>query len=325
MTSTNPLRRPSWLDHAITSALLLITPEYRGVRRAQRQLGRGNTPSLSAPPAMALDTISLLGEQIRIARHHKPGVPTLLLICPLPQSLLAFAPIWPELSERFDLVAVDLPGFGRSSGGVEWMSFEAQGRFLAELIDHLQLQRPHLVGPDVGMAAAVACVRRHPGIAASLVIGDGPAIAPSINGSIINKLVDSGFWRFMVAMAGSGTFVEASNRLAYVNYVPNPVEVDDYIRSYAGRLGAICRWFRDYPSSLAFTDPALSELDLPVQVFWGRHDALLLAENALTLEQRLPRCQLQLLENGGHFSYQDCAQEFSSMLIRWVESDHLRI
>jgi len=235
---------------------------------------------------------------------------------------VAFAPIWPALAARFDLVAVDLPGFGRSSGGLEWMTFAAQGRFLKALIEQLRLVRPHLVAPDVGMAAAVACVGENPAIAASLVIGDGPAIAPSSNGSIINKLVHSGFWRFMVAMAGAGTFVEAANRLAYVSYTPNPIEVDDYIRSYAGRIGPICRWFRDYPRSLATTDPALAQLDLPVQLFWGRHDALLNVENATRLQQRLHRVRLEVLENAGHFSYQDDAKTFADLVIRWVEHDH---
>jgi len=322
MIPATPLRRPSLLDKAIASALLLITPEYRNVRRRQRGNGRSNTPTLAQPPAMPLETIELLGERIRIARQSRTGAPTVLLLCPLPQSIVAFAPIWTALAERFDLVAVDLPGFGGSSGGVGWMTFEAQGRFLAALIAKLGLNKPHIVAPDVGMAAAVAGEAQHPGLASSLMIGDGPAIAPSNNGSIINKLVHSGFWRFMVAMAGAGTFVEAANRLAYVSYTPNPIEVDDYIRSYAGRIGPICRWFRDYPRSIATTDPTLAQLDLPVQLFWGRHDALLNVENATRLQQRLHRVRLEVLENAGHFSYQDDAKTFADLVIRWVEHDH---
>ncbi|MEX1317419.1 MAG: alpha/beta fold hydrolase [Synechococcaceae cyanobacterium] len=214
MTPSSRLRRPSPLDRAIASALLLITPEYRSVRQQQRRNGRSGTPTLAAPPAMPFERITVLGETIRIARQPRPGIPTVLLLCPLPQSILAFAPIWPALAERFNLVAVDLPGFGRSSGGLEWMSFAAQGRFLAACIEQLGLQQPHIVAPDVGMAAAVACVGANPGIAASLVIGDGPAIAPSSNGSLINKMANSGFWRFMVTLADAGTFVEAANRSA---------------------------------------------------------------------------------------------------------------
>jgi pimeloyl-ACP methyl ester carboxylesterase len=325
MTSRSSLRRPSPLDRAIASALLLITPEYRGVLRQQSRNGRSSIPTLARPPAMPFEVIEVMGERIRIARQRRAGAPTVLLLCPLPQSILAFAPIWHALAERFDLAAVDLPGFGRSSGGLEWMTFAAQGRFLGSCIEQLGLQKPHIVAPDVGMAAAVACVGDNPGIAASLVIGDGPAIAPSSNGSIINKLVFSGFWRFMVAMAGAGTFVEAANRLAYVSYTPNAVEVDDYIRSYAGRVGPICRWFRDYPASLAGTDPLLARLDLPVQLFWGRHDALLLEENASRLQQRLPRARLEVLGNAGHYSYQDAAEAFSALVIHWVGTDHHKL
>lgn len=325
MPSSTSLRRPSLIDKAIASALLLITPEYPKVRRQQRRNGRPLSPTLAAPPAMPFETITVLGETIRIARQPRPGAPTVLLLCPLPQSILAFAPIWPALAARFDLVAVDLPGFGRSSGGIEWMTFAAQGRFLRACIAQLALRQPHIVAPDVGMAAAVACVADNPGIAASLVIGDGPAIAPSSNGSIINKLVHSGFWRFMVTLADAGTFVEAANRLAYVTYTPNALEVDDYIRSYAGRVGPICRWFRDYPASLATTDPQLEQLDLPVQLFWGRDDALLDVENAGRLLQRLRRARLEIFDNAGHYSYQDAAEAFSALVIRWVEQEHRRL
>ena len=56
--------------------------------------------------------------------------PTVLLLSPLPQSIICFDQIWPMLSDRFNLVALDLPGFGRSEGGAEVMTFEAQSRSL---------------------------------------------------------------------------------------------------------------------------------------------------------------------------------------------------
>ena len=61
MIPATPLRCPSLLDKAIASALLLITPEYRNVRRRQRGNGRSNTPTLAQPPAMPLEMIELLG------------------------------------------------------------------------------------------------------------------------------------------------------------------------------------------------------------------------------------------------------------------------
>lgn len=62
-----------------------------------------------------------------------------------------------------------------------------------------------------------------------------------------------------------------------------------------------------------------------MQLFWGRHDALLDVENASRLKQRLPRAQLQILNNAGHYSYQDAAEAFSALVIRWVDREHHKL
>jgi pimeloyl-ACP methyl ester carboxylesterase len=219
------------------------------------------------------------GVKVRLAEGGKADGPLLLLLCPLPQSILAFDSIWQLLSDRFRLVALDLPGFGRSEGGLEFMTFEAQGKFLRAFIDDLGLDQVHIVGPDIGMAAALHYVIHGRHRAASLLIGDGPGIAPSHNGSVIDKMVHSGFWRMVFQIAGAGAFVEAANRLCYVNYVPKPEEVADYVASYDGRIGPVTQWFAKYPDSLATLDPHLAEIDLPVKIFWGQLDQLLFVDN----------------------------------------------
>ncbi len=241
---------------------------------------------------------------------------------PLPQSIVAFAPLWNGLASHFNLYAYDLPGFGGSEGGLEYMTFEAQGRFLHEFIAEFDIQSPHLVGPDVGMSAALAYVTHFPNEVASLVIGDGPGIAPSNNGSVINKIVNSAFWRQVFKIAGAATFVQAGNALCYVNYVPNEEETSDYINSYSGRIGPITEWFKKYPESLAYVDPKLSEIDKPVLIFWGAQDQLLLVENSQRLNQRLRRSKLHVFENCGHYSYQDQHEAFLSMVINWVTNEH---
>ena len=45
-----------------------------------------------------------------------------MLLSPWPESVYAFVRVWPRLSERFSLAAVDLPGFGQSDGRADLMS-----------------------------------------------------------------------------------------------------------------------------------------------------------------------------------------------------------
>ena len=320
-TPAKSLRAVSWLDKLNASALLAITPEYGTVKRA-RGKAYGKQPTFSQPAPMPLEFKSIAGVKVRYAHAAREDCPTVLLMNPLPQSIVAFAPLWDGLARHFNLYAYDLPGFGGSEGGLEYMTFEAQGRFLHDFIAEFDIQSPHLVGPDVGMSAALAFVTHFPNEVASLIIGDGPGIAPSNNGSVINKIVNSAFWRQVFKIAGAATFVHAGNALCYLNYVPNEEETSDYINSYSGRIGPITEWFRKYPESLAYVDPKLEEIDKPALVFWGAQDQLLLVENSQRLSKRLKRSKLQVFENCGHYSYQDQHEAFLNMVINWVSDEH---
>ena len=153
------LKTISWLDKLNANALLAITPEYSTIQQA-RGKGYGKQPTFRQPAPMPLEFMDIAGVKV-------------------PQSIVAFAPVWDGLARHFNLYAYDLPGFGGSEGGVEYMTFEAQGRFLRDFIAEFGIQSPHLVGPDIGMPAALAYVARFPNDVASLLIGDGPGIAPS--------------------------------------------------------------------------------------------------------------------------------------------------
>ena len=63
-----------------------------------------------------------------------------MFLSPLPQSILCYDTVWSRLSGMANLVALDLPGFGRSEGGYEHMSFEAQSAFLEAFIDAQELE-----------------------------------------------------------------------------------------------------------------------------------------------------------------------------------------
>jgi pimeloyl-ACP methyl ester carboxylesterase len=301
--------------------LLAITPEYNKIKSA-RQSDAGRPVARSVPFSIKPEYKKIAGVNVRCASAGKLNGPTVLLLNPLPQSILAFDPIWDQLGEQFRLIALDLPGFGRSEGGLEFMTFKAQGDFLNAFVDELDLSDIHIIGPDIGMAAALHYVIHSTHKAASLMIGDGPGIAPSYNGSVINKMVDSAFWRIVFRIAGAEAFVAAGNALCYLNYAPSYDEVADYVASYAGRIGPVTEWFAKYPESLATVDPYLADIDLPVKVFWGDLDQLLFVDNGERLHKRLKRSDFTVFQHCGHFSYQDKADEFVEMVTDWINTGH---
>ena len=304
------------IDKLAATFVLLITPESSKIKAAQ-QVSLKRKPPSQAPFSIQPEYRKIDGVNIRFATGGNPNGETLLLLSPLPQSILAFDPIWQLLSEDFNLFAVDLPGFGRSDGGKKFMTFAGQREFFPKIVEALEIPPCHIVGPDVGMPIALLYALDHPEKVKSLLIGDWPALATGKNGSVINKMVYSNFWRFILTVS-VGAFVEAGNLLCYVNYSPNDAEVADYVASYKGRLGDISRWFANYPESLDLLTSELENLEVPVQIFWGDLDQLLLVENVTELQEVLKRSQVKVFKNCGHYSYQDQAIEFADMVKNWI-------
>jgi pimeloyl-ACP methyl ester carboxylesterase len=321
---TEPTARVSWLDKFSIAALMLVTPEYRHIQRL-RKADYGKTPTLTRLPAIPCRYKQIAGVEVRYAHASNPGKPTVILLSPLPQSILAFASIWEQLAQQFDLYAYDLPGFGRSGGGVEFMNFSAQGQFLAEFIAAFDIRCPHLIGADIGMGAALAYVVKHPNTVESLMLGDGPGIASGTVGSLLDKMANSAFWRMVFRIAGAGAFVEGGNRIGYLNYVPNEEELSDYIHAYSGRINTVTQWFVNYPQSLATVNPDLTQIDKPVLIFWGDEDKMLLVENAKKLHASIKRSRLHIFKHCGHFSYQDKSTEFADLVCQWVNKEQSQI
>src|SRR5215207_1019884 len=118
------------------------------------------------------------GVRVRFADTRADADTTVLLLAPWPESLWAFRRIWSRVAAVGRVVAIDLPGFGHSDGRPELIAPDTSGAFLARLINEWGLGAPHVVGPDVGTAAALFLAARAPERVTSLTVGGGAAGPP---------------------------------------------------------------------------------------------------------------------------------------------------
>lgn len=298
-------------------SLMLITPEFYKIRRMRA----GNASRINHDMAqftMMTERMQIDGLDIRVATNRQPGAATVLFLSPLPQSILCYDAVWGQLQGKADLIAVDLPGFGRSEGGNDHMSFAAQSAFLEKFIEKVGLSNLHIVAPDVAMPVAMHYVMNRNHKAKSLLVGDGPGILPSADGSLIRKIVGSGFWRTMVRLNGAKTFIAGAFQLGYLHYSPKKAEVEDYVASYSGRIGQITNYFKQYPQGCKDLTESIDSLNVPVQVFWADEDAFLGVENAHKLHNKLPDSEVHIFQNCGHFCYQDKSGDFADLVADWI-------
>ena len=266
--------------------------------------------STTTAPRLHFRTVD--GVRIRYADSGGSREPTVLLTSPWPESVYAFAPIWPTLAEHARLFAVDLPGFGASERRDDLLSPRAMGEFLAELIAEVGLDRPHIVAPDVGTSAALFAAAAHPERFASVIVGTGGAAVPLQLGEPLASWVldpDLDKYRRMDPRAIVDTAVDT-----IAGGIPDDIRAD-YRDCYDGdRFVESMRYVRRYPEELPVLAELLPQIATQVTIVNGRNDSVVPLANAEFLDERLPDSRVVVIE-GGHFIWEEQPAEYASAVL----------
>ena len=261
------------------------------------------------------------GLQIRYADSDGSASQYLVLTSPWPESLHAFDRIWPRLSGIARLLAIDLPGFGRSERRADLLSPMAMSEFLVQILEEWGIADPHLVCPDVGTPAALFAAARHPGRIRSLVVGGGATAYPLEVGGALKELIDS---------PGIGAFRSQDPRalIAGLMAVLGPAApaddiIADYVESNMGdRFAEAARYVRSYPEQLPLLAGLLPQIFTPVQIITGRNDPIVPVANAEFLHIRLPNSRLDVLDTG-HLAWEEASGEYGAIIAAWVNGGYL--
>jgi pimeloyl-ACP methyl ester carboxylesterase len=256
------------------------------------------------------------GLRIRYAASPNSGAESVVMFSPWPESIYAFAPIWPGLVTEFSLVAVDLPGFGQSEGRPELMAPHAMAEFAVGIAAELGLDQPHAVGPDVGTGALLFAAARHPAAFRSVVVGAGAATFPLRVDGALKTFIDAASIDDFAAADPAEIVRRAVGAIR--NYdVPDAVR-DDYVQSYSGRrfLDSVA-YVRNYPMDLAALAPALPYLATPVQIIVGRDDPYGLAADNELLHEQLPHSRLDIFDCG-HNAWEEEPARYGRVVTGWV-------
>jgi pimeloyl-ACP methyl ester carboxylesterase len=261
------------------------------------------------------------GLQIRYADSDGSASQHLVLTSPWPESLHAFDRIWPRLSGTARLLAIDLPGFGRSERRTDLLSPMAMSEFLVRLLDEWGISDPHLVCPDVGTPAALFAAARHTGRIRSLVVGGGATAYPLEVGGALKELIEA---------PGIGAFRSQDPRALVQGLMatlgpaaPAGDVVADYVESSTGgRFAEAARYVRSYPEQLPRLAGLLQQIFTPVQIITGRRDPIVPVANAEFLHARLPNSRLDVLD-AGHLAWEEAPGEYAAIIAAWVNGGYL--
>jgi pimeloyl-ACP methyl ester carboxylesterase len=285
-----------------------MSPGARGVAAAGRRgIGRGpkGAGGMTARPLAAPreDIVSIAGCRTFVMRGGE-GPPLLYLHAARGG---AWLPFLERLARRFHVVAPEHPGFGRSETPAWLDDIHDLAYFTLDLMEALGLSGTHVVGASLGgWIAAEAAVRSTARMASLTLVGPAGLRVKGIPRTDI----------FLVPPEEAAAAMFHDPRLAAALAV-DPEDDAAVERALKNRQAtARLAWApRAHDPQLA---KWLHRIGVPTLIAWGREDRFLPAEYAEHWTAKLPRAEMLVLENCGHFPTIERAETMADAIEEFV-------
>ncbi|WP_405729577.1 alpha/beta fold hydrolase [Streptomyces sp. NBC_00028] len=276
----------------------------------------------TALPPLEESLLDVGGRQIFVAAAGPADAPPVLLLHgggPGASGVSNYSRNIAELAKEYRVVVPDLPGYGRSSKGIDRTDpFGALATGIRGVLDQLGLDKAHFVGNSYGGACALRLALDTPDRVDRMVLMGPGGIGTT------RALPTPGLNSLLNYYGGEG---------------PSRLKLEKFIRQYlvfnAADVpdGVIDARYRDSldpevvaapplrrPKSLKalwktdFTrDRRLSRLPVPTLVLWGAADRVNRPSGGRMLADRLPNGDLYLVANTGHWVQWERADLFNRL------------
>jgi pimeloyl-ACP methyl ester carboxylesterase len=227
--------------------------------------------SLGVPPAgFSSAQARVNGTSLHYVRGGRG--PAVILIHGFPEDWVEYRAVMPRLAQRFTVVAVDLPGIGRSapaSGGYDAANLAAN---IHGLVQSLNLDHPYVVGHDLGGLVTYAYVRRFPDSLRGAMILDVPI--PGLAGW---DEATAGFWHigFIQAPGELAEKLVVGRQAIFLGWSYDfgkftPEERAYYVQSYGpDQLHAAFEIYRAFPEDAKWNEAQNASNSVPLVVVVG--------------------------------------------------------
>jgi pimeloyl-ACP methyl ester carboxylesterase len=246
------------------------------------------------------------------AQDTASGAP-LLLVHGLGDEADTWRRVLPALATQRRVLALDLPGFGRSDKPDAPCTVPWYAAVLGDLLDTLRIDRAVLAGHSLGAITCQWLALEQPArVDRLLLLAGGLAAAPrkpDFN-TLLLLTPGVGEWLYtrlrkdpQAAYASLRPFyadldaLPEADRAFLFQRVNERVWNDDQRRAFFRTLRGLAGWLPGLQKTLA---PRLAACTTPTAVLWGERDAVASVENGRALAALQPAARLTILPGAGH-------------------------
>ena len=214
------------------------------------------------------------------------------------------------LASQYRVIVADLPGYGQSSKGVDPDDpFGDLATGIRGVLDHLGLDRAHLVGNSYGGACALRLALDTPDRVDRMVLMGPGGIGTT------RALPTPGLQSLFAYYTGTGPSRVKLEKFIRQYLVFNAAQIPESVideryeasidpevvaapplRRPSGPTALRTLWRMDFTR-----DQRLAHLPVPTLVLWGAEDKVNRPGGGQELARRMPNCDLYLVANTGHW------------------------
>jgi pimeloyl-ACP methyl ester carboxylesterase len=273
----------------------------------------------------------------RIAYVERGEGPPALFVHGVPICGYHWRHVFDRVQHMRRCIAIDLMGLGYTEiAPTQDVSFTAQAQMLAEVLDHLGIDKVDLVGNDSGGAIAQIFAAHHPHRLRSLVltncdVHDGwppPQVKPLMERSRNGTLAQVFQPTLDRPDLARERYARGESVPLFRSYFDTSILTDELIRLYLQpllsspeRIDAFARYWLGFDNRQTVAiHSALKQLEVPTLIVWGLKDIFFDKKWAYWLKDTIPGARRVIeVEDGRLFFPEDRPDAFAPPLLQFWE------
>lgn len=257
--------------------------------------------------------------------------PVILLIHGIGDNSGTWAGVQERLARRFTVIAPDLLGHGQSEKPQADYSVAAYANRIRDLLSVLDVERVTVVGHSLGGGVAMQFAYQFPHLVERMVLVGTGGVTRDVNfllrfaalpiGGETLSLLRLPLVLPVLQFAGrTAGRVLGSTRLGHdlpdmlrvLAALPEP----DALLAFTRTLRAVVDW---HGQMITMLNRCYLTESVPVQIIWGKHDAVVPVSHAYLAHDAMPGSWLEIFDNAGHFPFHEDPDHFVDVVENFID------
>ena len=221
----------------------------------------------------------------------------------------SFGPILTRLASQCQVIALDLPGFGRSALPPKpWGTFD-YAHFFSSFLHEIAVPSATLVGHSYGGKVSIVVAAQQPALVRKLILVDSAGIRPRRGPSYYTRVYSVKAARWLLSLPILNLMREPAMHRLYRAIGSTDYNATDNAIIRATLVKVVNEDLREL----------LPRIEASTLLIWGDQDADTPLADGRLMEKLIPDAGLVVFEGSGHFSYLDRLDQFCRVVAHFIE------